>query len=101
MGTHTGLDKTPPTNSSRSSVLTQHTKPLEEIQESTGSAPRSTTRESLEVSLQLVRDTEVSDKRVTDPPTEDHQLEVPGREETLKSLEEAELDLLQHIRFKV
>merc|ERR1712113_71406 len=88
--THTGSVKTPLTNSSRLSVLTQHTKPLEETQELTGSALKSTTKESLEVLLLPVRSTEVSDKRVTEPPTEDHQSEEPGREETLKSSEEVE-----------
>ena len=80
------------TNSSRLSVLIQVIKPLEETQESTGFALKSTTKESLEVLLQLVRNKEVLDKRVTEQPTEDHQSDQLGRREILKSLEEVEID---------
>merc|ERR1712014_393257 len=66
---------------------------LEEIQESTGSSLKSTTKESSEALPQLVRNTEVSDKRDTELPTVDHLSEEPGREETLKSLEEAEIEI--------
>merc|ERR1711990_497615 len=90
--TLTGLDKTPLTNSSKLSVSIQTMLPSEETQELTGSALKSTTKESLEVSLVLVRSTEVLDKKVTEPLTSDHQLEEPGREEIHKSSEEVETD---------
>merc|ERR1712216_348604 len=44
--THTGLVKMPLTNSSKLSVLIHLTEPLEETQESTGFALKSTIRES-------------------------------------------------------
>merc|ERR1711998_537098 len=82
--THTGLDKTPPTNSSKLSALIQTIRPSEETPELTGSALKSTTKENSEVLPPLVRSTEVSDKRVTEPLTEDHQLDKPGRREIPK-----------------
>ena len=80
----------PPTNSSRLSSLTQLTTVLERTQESIGLFLKNTTKESSEVLLQPVRNTEVSDKRVIKPITEDHLREVPGRREILKFSEEDE-----------
>merc|ERR1712166_1366087 len=73
-------------------LVDQATKPSRLTQESTGSSLRSTTNVSLEDSLPPVRSIEVSDKRVTEPPTEDLQEDHAGRRETLKSLEEDEID---------
>jgi hypothetical protein len=44
--THTGLDKTPPTNSLKLSALTQHTKLSSKTQELTGLSQKSTTKEN-------------------------------------------------------
>merc|ERR1712060_80336 len=87
--TPTGLVKTLPTNSSRLSALIQTTPPSRKTQESTGSFLKNTTKESSEVSPPLVRNTEVSDKRDTEPTTEDHQSDPHGEERTAS--EEAEI----------
>merc|ERR1711865_995596 len=75
-----GLVKTLPTNSLRSSALIQTIMPSRKTQESTGSFLKNTTKEN----------SEVSDKRVTEPITEDHQSDPHGEERTAKSSEEAE-----------
>merc|ERR1711865_687652 len=71
-------------------MVSQSMGPSRKTQESTGSFLKNTTKENSEVSPPPVRNIEVSDKRVTEPITEDHQSDPHGEERTAKSSEEAE-----------
>jgi len=86
----TGLVKMPLTNSSKLFALIQVIMPLRKTPKSTGLFLKNTTKESLEVLLQLVKNTEVLDKRVTELIIEDHQYKLLGEEETPKNSEEDE-----------
>ncbi len=88
--THTGLVKTLPTNSSKSFSLILHTKPSREMLKLTGFADLFTNTENLEVSLPLVRNTEVLREREETTIRTDLQEELTGREETKLSLEDTD-----------
>lgn len=88
--THTGLVKTEPSSSTKSSLLTQLTRLLEEIQESTGLPPPSTSTEKTEALPQLAESTEVSTRKVTDQERTDHQSDNHGREETKSPSEDSD-----------
>ena len=79
-----------PINTSRSSLLTQLTTPSERTQESTGSFPRSKTEENSEDLPQLVRNIEVSDRRVTELMDKDHPEDLTTNSEPSTNGEEVE-----------
>ena len=81
----------PPINTSRSSLLTQPITLSKETQESIGLSPRSITEENSEDLPQLVRNTEVSDRRVTELMVLDHPEDLPKNSDSSTNGEEVEL----------
>lgn len=79
--TPTGSVKMEHTNSTKSSLLIQSTRLLEEIPESTGLPETNTSTEKAEVSHPLERDTEDSDTEVPEIITEDPAESKAGSEE--------------------
>ena len=80
-----GLLKMELTSSTKSSSSTHTTRPLEEIQESTGLLPENTSTENQEDSHQLERDTEVLELEEPEITITDHLKNNHGSEE-IKSL---------------
>merc|ERR1711934_1310119 len=74
----------------KSSWSTQPTRPSGRTQESTGSSPKNTTKESSEDSPPLARSTEATDKRDTELTVSDHPREHAGEAEMSSNGEEAE-----------